>query len=147
MRKLWGPGRHLDDYLADYNKDDKETEEVGGGHRALCAPETRTPLIIGSILMIFQQWSGFNAVVFYGGSIFKMAGIKEADQAQLYLKTTQVVFNFVSLNLMDRAGRRILMLAASGGMLFSLAVVGILFHLLSQGHFKEGWLMIVVLMG
>ncbi len=76
-------------------------------------PSLYKPLIISVVLMFLQQWSGINAVLFYSVDTFKYAAPSiEPHISAVIIAAVQVVATFVSVILMDRAGRRVLLLVA-----------------------------------
>ncbi|XP_062181393.1 sugar transporter ERD6-like 4 [Phragmites australis] len=89
----------------------------------------RTPLIIGIGLLVLQNLSGINAVLFYASSIFKAAGITNSDLATCSLGAIQVLATGVTTWLLDRAGRRILLIISTAGMTLSLLAVAVVFFL------------------
>uniref|UniRef100_A0A0D3GAY5 Major facilitator superfamily (MFS) profile domain-containing protein n=1 Tax=Oryza barthii TaxID=65489 RepID=A0A0D3GAY5_9ORYZ len=89
----------------------------------------RTPLILGIGLLVLQQLSGINGILFYAGSIFKAAGLTNSDLATCALGAIQVLATGVTTWLLDRAGRRILLIISSAGMTLSLLAVAVVFFL------------------
>ncbi|KAH7566401.1 hypothetical protein ACOSP7_022859 [Xanthoceras sorbifolium] len=87
------------------------------------------PLMIGIGLLVLQQLSGINGVLFYSSKIFESAGISSSNVATFGLGVVQVVATGVNTWLMDRAGRRILLLISSSGMTISLLLVAVAFYL------------------
>ncbi|KAF0927171.1 hypothetical protein E2562_030978 [Oryza meyeriana var. granulata] len=87
----------------------------------------RTPLILGIGLLVLQQLSGINGILFYAGSIFKAAGLTNSDLASCALGAIQVLATGVTTWLLDRAGRRILLIISSAGMTLSLLAVAVVF--------------------
>ena len=80
-------------------------------------PELYQPLIVSVGLMVFQQFMGINVVMFYTVSIFRSAGFGESsEKATLVIGVVQVVVTLIACYLMDRAGRRALLLIAGLGM-------------------------------
>ena len=79
----------------------------------------RKPLIIANMMMLAQQLSGINAAIFFSTAIFKSAGLTEEDSqsATLGMGAMNVAMTFVSLILIEKAGRKTLMLAGLVGML------------------------------
>uniref|UniRef100_A0A2M4A0Z4 Facilitated trehalose transporter Tret1 n=1 Tax=Anopheles triannulatus TaxID=58253 RepID=A0A2M4A0Z4_9DIPT len=90
----------------------------------------RAALFISLLLMFFQQFSGINAVIFYTAPIFKSAG-STMDPAicSIVVGVVQVVMTLASSVLIDKAGRRILLLQSSFIMGSCLVVLGIYFKL------------------
>uniref|UniRef100_A0A452ZY74 Major facilitator superfamily (MFS) profile domain-containing protein n=1 Tax=Aegilops tauschii subsp. strangulata TaxID=200361 RepID=A0A452ZY74_AEGTS len=89
----------------------------------------RMPLILGIGLLVLQQLSGINAILFYASSIFKAAGITNSDLATSGLGGIQVLATLVTTWLLDRAGRRILLIISSAGMTISLLAVAVIFFI------------------
>ncbi len=79
-------------------------------------------LVIGLIVGILQQITGINAVYFYATSIFKQTGIgtDAAFSSGVLLSTISVIFTFVAIYLIDRMGRRPLLLVGTAGIAISL---------------------------
>ncbi|KAK2657195.1 hypothetical protein Ddye_010247 [Dipteronia dyeriana] len=87
------------------------------------------PLMIGIGLLVLQQLSGINGVLFYSSKIFESAGISSSNIATFGLGVVQVFATGVNTWLMDRAGRRLLLLVSSIGMTISLLLVSVAFYL------------------
>ncbi|XP_028757742.1 sugar transporter ERD6-like 6 [Neltuma alba] len=86
------------------------------------------PLMIGIGLLILQQLTGINGVLFYSSTIFKSAGISSSDVATSGLGAVQVLATCVTLWLADKSGRRLLLIVSSAGMTISLIVVAVSFY-------------------
>ncbi|KAH9327937.1 hypothetical protein KI387_000045, partial [Taxus chinensis] len=98
----------------------------------LCQRRYAFPLTIGIGLLVLQQLTGITGIMFYNTSIFKSAGISDAEVASLGLAGVQVLMTGVIVWLMDKAGRRLLLMISSGGMAASLFLIGIAFYLKSH---------------
>lgn len=87
-------------------------------HEMCYNPTLRAPLIISLVVMLSQQWSGINAVIFFSTDIFRSAGLDEdaSLHASVILCVINVIMTLVSLLLVDRAGRRTLHLMGLVGM-------------------------------
>jgi SP family xylose:H+ symportor-like MFS transporter len=95
----------------------------------------RKPLTLAVAIAAFNQLSGINAVLYYSGSIFKMAG---ADKTSALLQSvivglTLLVFTLAALAAIDHFGRRKLMLVGSIGYILSLGAVSYAFYTGSGG--------------
>lgn len=106
-------------------------------------------LIIMLGLMFFQQMSGINAVIFYTGFIFKAAntGI-EGSLATIIVGVMQVIATFISSIIVDKLGRRILLLLSVSVMALCTIVLGIYFFLSEKNPSSMeslGWLPIVAM--
>ncbi|KAI9113144.1 hypothetical protein K1719_015669 [Acacia pycnantha] len=87
------------------------------------------PLMIGNGLLILQQLSGINGVLFYASTIFESAGISSSNVATCGLGAVQVLATCITLWLADRSGRRLLLIVSSAGMAISLIVVAVSFYI------------------
>jgi len=79
-------------------------------------------LVVGLIVGVLQQITGINAVYFYATSIFKQTGIgtDAAFSSGVLLSSISVIFTFVAIYLIDRTGRRPLLLFGTAGIAVSL---------------------------
>ncbi|CAN6345825.1 unnamed protein product [Urochloa humidicola] len=85
----------------------------------------RTPLILGIGLLVLQNLSGINGILFYASNIFKAAGVTNSDLATCSLGAIQVLATGVTTWLLDRAGRRILLIISTSGMTLCLLAVSV----------------------
>lgn len=94
-------------------------------------------------LMFFQQFSGINAVIFYTTVIFESAGsTMDPNVSTIIVGVVQVLMTFAAAVLVERAGRKILLVQSSAIMGLCLAVLGIYFHLKDHNHDVSavGWI-------
>jgi len=147
LRKL-RPGadiaRELDDIRAEL------AQETGGTWSDLLAPAFRKALIVGIGLAVFQQVTGINTIIYYAPQIFQSAGFTEATvalAATTGIGVINVLATFIAISLVDRLGRRPLLLAGLVGMTASLALLGLAFRSqsLTSGQFALGWLTLLCL--
>ncbi|XP_072951312.1 sugar transporter ERD6-like 4 [Typha angustifolia] len=89
----------------------------------------RTPLMLGIGLLVLQQLSGINGILFYASSIFKAAGLTNSNLATCGLGAIQVLATGVTTWLLDKAGRRILLIISTAGMTVSLILVAAAFFI------------------
>ncbi|XP_066364162.1 sugar transporter ERD6-like 4 isoform X2 [Miscanthus floridulus] len=89
----------------------------------------RMPLLLGIGLLVLQNLSGINGVLFYASSIFKAAGVTNSDLATCSLGAIQVLATGVTTWLLDRAGRRMLLIISTSGMTLCLLAVSVVFFL------------------
>ncbi|HEY5748791.1 MAG TPA: sugar porter family MFS transporter [Chryseolinea sp.] len=104
--------------------------EVKGKFSDLLAPGVAFIVLLGITLAVFQQISGANAVFFYAPIIFEKAGMNVKDQLfqQIMIGAINLIFTVVAMMLVDKLGRKKLMLAGSFLMALWLLLVGICFH-------------------
>nr|XP_022920410.1 glucose transporter type 1 isoform X4 [Onthophagus taurus] len=91
----------------------------------ICSRTLRAPLIIGIVMQLSQQLSGINAVFYYSTSLFTSSGLSDesAKFATIGIGAIMVGMTLVSIPLMDRTGRRTLLLYGLGGMfIFSIFI-------------------------
>jgi sugar porter (SP) family MFS transporter len=108
-----------------------EQAKQQGTLRDLLEPSLRPALIVGIGLAIFQQVTGINTVIYYAPMIVQSAGIPSASGAILTtagIGLVNVLMTIVSMWLIDRVGRRPLLLTGIGGMIVTLGVLGWAFH-------------------
>jgi len=100
----------------------------------------RKPLIIAIMMMLAQQLSGINAAIFFSTSIFEKAGLDNtaSQSATLGMGAMNVAMTFVSLVLIERAGRKTLMIAGLIGMLAMTTLL--LISLLLSGEGVVSWI-------
>ena len=101
------------------------------GIAGLFQPSLRMPMIVGIGLATFQQITGINTVIYYAPTIFKFAGISAAGPAILAgagLAAVMWCFHVVAMFLLDRIGRRPLLLTGVAGQIVGLGVLGAAFQ-------------------
>jgi len=102
-------------------------QNIKGKFSDLLAPGVLFMVLLGITLAVFQQISGANAVFFYAPIIFEKAGMNVKDQLfqQVLIGAINLVFTVVAMMLVDKLGRKKLMLAGSSLMALWLFLVGI----------------------
>ncbi len=88
-------------------------------------------LLLGIFLAILQQWCGMNVIFYYAADIFQAAGynMKEMMLQIVVIGTVMVISVFITISIVDKFGRKSLMLMGTGGLAIIYIVEGILFHL------------------
>lgn len=101
------------------------------------------PLLIAVVLMAGSQFCGINAIIYYSTKIFQTAGggTDAAFASTVWVGLVNLVFTFVAIAFVDRAGRRPLLLIGSAVQVLALFLVGWMFRT-SQG----GWPLLVCVM-
>jgi sugar porter (SP) family MFS transporter len=119
-----------------------------GSWSELFRPLLRMAMIVGVGLAVAQQITGINTVIYYAPTIFKFAGLSSASSAILAsvgVGVVNVVLTLVAMQLIDRVGRRPLLLISLAGMTISLGVLGLAFSL-PQLTGSLGWIAVASLM-
>jgi sugar porter (SP) family MFS transporter len=122
-------GAQLEQELADIRRSLSE-ERQQLGVRELFTSRLRWALIVGVGLAIFQQLVGVNTVIYYAPTIFEQAGFSSASSAILatsVIGVVNVLATIVAIFLVDRLGRRVLLLGGSGIMVVALVMLGMIF--------------------
>src|ERR671921_461363 len=116
-------------------QDIKEVEEQEeGGLRELTASWVRPALIVAIGLAVFQQIIGINTIIYYAPTTLTNVGYGAAAAiyANLIIGVVNVAMTFVAIWIIDRVGRKPLLLAGLVGMVASLTVLGLSTLLLSE---------------
>jgi len=90
----------------------------------------RRALVITTTLAVLQQFIGINAIIYYAPRIFQKAGFADAKAAlwaTLVVGVVNVVATFITMGMVDKSGRRTLLIWGLTGMVASLGVLGIAF--------------------
>ncbi|MDB6039852.1 MAG: sugar transporter [Verrucomicrobiales bacterium] len=97
--------------------------------RELFRPGLRRALLIGIMLSVFGQLSGVNIVVYYGPKILMAAGFHEAGAllGQVGFGLINLIFTILALLVIDRWGRRPLLIGGMAVVTFALTAIGCLF--------------------
>jgi SP family xylose:H+ symportor-like MFS transporter len=85
-------------------------------------------ILIGSVFSILQQFTGINAVLYYGADIFEKAlgfGQEDVLAQQILLAGVNVLFTIVAMFTVDKWGRKPLVIAGSLGMLTGFLLLGV----------------------
>ncbi|KAH8331788.1 hypothetical protein KR074_012193, partial [Drosophila pseudoananassae] len=119
----------------------KEKEPIS---KAMCRKATKKGLFISIMLMMFQQLTGINAIMFYSTSIFKAAGSTlEPRFATIVIGVVQVFATVTAIFLIERVGRKILLLVSAFMMGLSTLTMCLYFGMLMDK--KIGWLALLAL--
>ena len=93
-------------------------------------PSMRRVLVIGIVLAVFQQWCGINVIFNYAQEIFTSAGYGVSDILMNIVITgiTNVIFTFVAIFLIDKIGRRSLLLIGAGALSIIYILMGAVYY-------------------
>ncbi len=120
--------------------------EESGSWKELFHPGIRISLGIGIVLAILQQVTGINTILYYGSILFteqvKVENATAALWANVLIGWINLAFTVVAVVVMDRVGRKTLLVLASGGMGLCLTALGFLFHLNAAGG---AWILALIL--
>ncbi|KAG0551003.1 hypothetical protein BDA96_01G386300 [Sorghum bicolor] len=102
-------------------------------------------VIVGVGLMVFQQLGGINGVGFYASYIFSSAGFS-GKLGTILIGIIQIPITLFGAILMDRSGRRVLLMVSASGTFLGCFLTGVSFYLKAQGLFPE-WVPTLALSG
>ncbi|PHH82954.1 hypothetical protein CDD82_4172 [Ophiocordyceps australis] len=125
---------------------------LGAWHALLAEGRNRRALAIACLLQGLQQLCGFNSLMYYSATIFAMVGFESPTLTSLTVAVTNFVFTLAALGLIDRMGRRYMLLVSIPFMIVGLLVAAFGFSNLVLGQeFKaqgkwagQGWASLVL---
>ncbi|MFN5761990.1 MAG: sugar porter family MFS transporter [Sphingobacteriales bacterium] len=106
----------------------------------------RVVLWLAFFVAFFNQWSGINFILYYAPEILERAGLAAKDSLgnSVMIGVTNLVFTFVGLYLIDRLGRKTLLIIGSVGYIISLAMVAWAFYANSGATFLLFFLLLFI---
>ena len=89
-----------------------------------------TPIMLAVLFAVFNQVSGINAIIYYAPRIFEMTGLGKSSAllSSAGIGLINLIFTLLSMNLIDRYGRRTLMKIGSVGLILMLGLVARAFY-------------------
>ncbi|WP_431210161.1 sugar porter family MFS transporter [Puia sp. P3] len=120
-----------------------ETDRHKPASEALFTRRYRTPVTLAILFAVFNQVSGINAIIYYSPRIFEMTGLGKSSAllSTAGIGIVNFAFTLLAMNIIDRIGRRTLMLIGSFGLIATLGMVAWSFYLSSF----NGWMVPVFL--
>ncbi len=101
-------------------------------------------VLIGIAVGMFNQFTGINVVMYYAPSIFKSAGFSDSSSLiqTVMIGTTNLVFTVIAMSIIDKLGRKFLLLVGAGGMCIFLGLFATAYLLEA---FSGYWLLLFIL--
>jgi SP family arabinose:H+ symporter-like MFS transporter len=98
--------------------------------KQLLAPGIRGAVLIGMSLALLSQFSGINAIIYYGPRIFESAGfgVGGSLSGQVIIGIVNVLFTLIAIWKIDRMGRRVLLITGCVGMIVAHLAIGTVFY-------------------
>lgn len=93
-------------------------------------PSNFRALIIGCGLQAIQQFTGWNSLMYFSGTIFETVGFKNSSAVSIIVSGTNFVFTLIAFFCIDKIGRRYILLIGLPGMTVALVICAIAFHFL-----------------
>ena len=144
-KKVFGEIGEKDITLAMNQIRESLQSEQGKEKEKLFSGKYNKPIFYATALATFNQFSGINAIMYYAPRIFEMTGLAK-DTALLQaisIGATNLVFTLLAISLIDKFGRRTLLIIGSFGMVLFLGLVA---HAFYTGDFG-GYLVMLYLVG
>ncbi|KAI9689581.1 MAG: myo-inositol transporter [Bathelium mastoideum] len=85
-------------------------------------------LVCACAVMAISQLGGFNTLMYYSATLFSLVGFKQATAVSIVVGATNFVFNLVPFLLIDKIGRRKILILSLFGMASTLVIVAVSFH-------------------
>ena len=126
-----GGSSYSDEALAEIQQSLNAEREDGNPWNELFSPKVSGALIIGVGLAVLQQWSGINVLFNYAAEIYKSAGygVSETLFNMVITGVINLVFTIVAFSLVDRFGRRALLLFGCGAIAVSHGLLGLTYSM------------------
>jgi sugar porter (SP) family MFS transporter len=105
------------------------------GQESLFVAAYRKPIFLAVVLAMFNQLAGINAIMYYAPRIFELTGLgKDASLLQsASIGLTNMVFTLLAISVIDKFGRKTLMIIGSVGMIVALGLVSYTFFVQDFG--------------
>jgi sugar porter (SP) family MFS transporter len=109
--------------------------EEQGSFSELFTPAFVRPLVIAVLLMAFSQFCGINAIMYYSTRIFETAGAGKdaAFVSSVWIGLINLLFTFLAIGLVDKVGRKPLLIVGTIVQTAALGLVGWMLHIQSGG--------------
>jgi SP family myo-inositol transporter-like MFS transporter 13 len=120
----------------------REMQQAQGGSSEAAAAQPLlsrrylAPFLLACLILAFTQATGINSILAYLVNILNQAGLagSTANSADVAIKVLNALMTVVALILVDRKGRKFLLMLGSGGILISLLLAGSLFSAAERGR-------------
>ncbi|XP_047955558.1 plastidic glucose transporter 4-like [Salvia hispanica] len=126
IRRLYGKER-VSEVMRDLAAAGQGSTEPEAGWFDLFSSRYWKIVSVGAALFLFQQLAGINAVVYYSTSVFRSAGITSDVAASALVGAANVFGTTVASSLMDKQGRKSLLLTSFAGMAASMLLLSLSF--------------------
>ncbi|KAL1566610.1 plastidic glucose transporter 4-like isoform X3 [Salvia divinorum] len=126
VKRLFGKER-VAEVMGDQDAAGRVSSEPEAGWLDLFSIRYRKVVSVGAALFLFQQFAGINAVVYYSTSVFRTAGITSDVAASALVGAANVIGTTVAISLMDKQGRKSLLITSFAGMGASMLLLSLTF--------------------
>ena len=121
-------------------------DSSAGKSTAFFSSKHRVIISLAFFIALFNQFSGINFILYYAPEILSKIGLAAKDSLlnSIAIGGTNLIFTFVGLYLIDRLGRKKLMLIGSVGYIISLTMVAVCFAMQASPVFLMGFLLLFI---
>ncbi|MEJ7738627.1 MAG: sugar porter family MFS transporter [Chitinophagaceae bacterium] len=121
--------QHYEQELEAIQKNNQEEIETGLAG-TLLSKKYKFPIFLAVVFAFFNQVSGINAITYYAPRIFEMTGLGRESSllSTVGLGAVNFIFTLIAVNVIDKIGRRTLMLIGSFGLIATLGLVSFVFY-------------------
>ncbi|KAL9148263.1 hypothetical protein ABFS82_12G030700 [Erythranthe guttata] len=127
VKRLYGKER-VAEFMSDLDSAGQGSSEPEAGWFDLFSSRYRKVVSVGAALFLFQQFAGINAVVYYSTSVFRSAGVTSDVAASALVGAANVFGTTIASSLMDKKGRKSLLLISFAGMAASMMLLSLTFN-------------------
>ena len=130
--------------LADISSTISADEVATVNFKEIFEPRLFKVILLGMFLAIVQQWSGLNSVFAYSHQIFQDAGfsVSGAMLSLVFQGLTMLIFCVLAMFIVDKVGRKVLMLIGTLGIAITHLLIGLSFHYEKSGI----WIVLLVML-
>ncbi|WP_411080811.1 sugar porter family MFS transporter [Streptomyces sp. cmx-18-6] len=107
----------------------RQSAEADRGARKLLTPDVRPALVVGLTLAAVQQFGGINTIIYYAPTIIQQTGLNASNSIfySVFIGVINLVMTLAAIRLVDRAGRRVMVLVSLALMAVSIFMLGLAF--------------------
>lgn len=136
--------KETEEIFTTLNNSDDDGKKVNFSH--LFSKQLMPVIMLGIILAVFQQWCGINVIFNYAEEIFSAAGYGISGTLFNIVLTGSVslIFTIVSMFMVDRWGRKALMLTGAGGLAIVYVIIATSYFLQIKGVFLLFWVVTAI---
>lgn len=116
------------------------------GFREILKPKISGIVFMGIFIAVFQQWCGINVIFNYAPDIFRDAGFTVSGImfSLVIIGITNLIFTFVGMALIDKLGRKPLMIIGSGGLFLSHILIGLCYYTGNTGWYVVAFALLAI---
>lgn len=122
-------------YESDFVRIKEQSSSKQTGTEALFQKKYARPIILAVLFACFNQLAGINAIIYYAPRVFELAGLGAESSllSTIGIGTVNFIFTLLAINVIDKYGRKKLMLIGSLGLIATLFLVSLSFFALANG--------------